>query len=77
LFGSDCRRILREIELYLDGEIAGDRCGQIERHLTGCGSCLRHLDFQRELKLLIRRKCRAEGVPPELIERIRSALESG
>ena len=36
----DCDEVLREIELYLDRELDETVCVEIERHLTGCGTCL-------------------------------------
>ena len=74
MFETDCREVLQRIELYLDGELGDDYCMDIEVHLSGCGSCMHRLEFRRELRAMIRRKCGEEAVPPGVVERIRRSL---
>jgi len=76
LFETDCQEVLQRIELYLDGELGDEHCMGIEIHLSGCGSCMHRLEFRREVRSLIRRKCGQEAVPPEVVERIRRAIGS-
>lgn len=71
---TDCRAVLAKLYLYLDGEIDAVDCGAFERHLRECGPCLQVADFERELKMVIRRKCSGEAVPPGLAERLRARL---
>ena len=70
--GTDCEHVLRQIELYLDGELVGVERVEIERHLGECSPCSGHSDFQRHLKEMLRAKCGCDEVPMELIERIRA-----
>ncbi len=50
------RRIRREIEAYLDGELAGpDRVMAIERHLDDCPDCRQGLDVLQRMKCSLRR----------------------
>ena len=70
--GTDCEHVLRQIELYLDGELVGVERVEIERHLGECSPCSGHSDFQRSLKEMLRAKCGCDQVPAELIERIRA-----
>ena len=70
--GTDCERVLRQIELYLDGELVGVERVEIERHLGGCSPCTSHSEFQRRLKEMLRDKCGCRDVPVALVERIRS-----
>jgi mycothiol system anti-sigma-R factor len=70
----DCTEVLRRLELYLDGELEGGRCVEIEEHLVSCGPCTHHSDFQRQLKELLRAKCGCQ-VPVHVRERIRIVLE--
>lgn len=71
----DCEEVLREIELYLDGELQdGSLRREIDIHLSACGPCMDRADFRRRLKSLVHRKCGREEVPATLLERIRSAL---
>jgi mycothiol system anti-sigma-R factor len=67
--------VLKQIELYLDGELVGGLRVEIERHLGGCHPCSGHAEFQRKLKDVLRSKCGCRDVPPELLERVRSLLE--
>jgi len=73
---TDCDHVLRQIELYLDGELVGVQRVEIERHLGGCDPCTGHADFQRKLKEMLRAKCGCNDVPPELLERVRSMLQA-
>lgn len=66
---SDCNETLREMYVFLDGEIPPDLDGAIRSHLDGCIDCLGAFEFHLELKSLIARKCRDE-VPPGLAARI-------
>ena len=67
--------MLKQIELYLDGELVGSLHVEIERHLGGCHPCSGHADFQRKLKEVLRSKCGCRDAPPDLLERVRSLLE--
>ncbi len=72
---TDCRQVVERLFLYIDGEIPAGECGGIDAHLQRCAECLGHVDFEREVKSIIRRKC-SEGVAPvELANRLRVRLE--
>lgn len=46
----------REVEAYLDGELAGpDRITAIERHLDDCPDCSQDLDLLQRMKCSLRR----------------------
>ncbi len=68
--------MLRQIELYLDGELVGVERVEIERHLGECSPCHGHSEFQRRLKEMLRAKCGCNEIPPELIERVRALVSS-
>ena len=68
----DCRKILEQVELYLDGELDPALRDQIHAHLEACGPCMDHSDFQRHLKELLRSRCGCDEVPADLLERIRA-----
>jgi mycothiol system anti-sigma-R factor len=70
----DCEHALRQIELYLDGELVGLERVEIEHHLGECTPCSGHSEFQRKLKEMLRDKCGCDEVPAELVERIRVLL---
>jgi mycothiol system anti-sigma-R factor len=72
---TDCEHVLRQIELYLDGELVGLQRVEVERHLGACHPCTGHADFQRSLKEMLRAKCGCDDVPPELFERVRTLFD--
>ncbi len=69
----DCRQVLRELEMFLDGEDSAELHKAIERHLTGCSPCMSRAEFQREVRLLIASKC-TDCAPPGLLERVQANL---
>jgi mycothiol system anti-sigma-R factor len=71
----DCQEVLRRLELYLDGELDGGVCVEIEEHLVACGPCTGHSDFQRKLKEILRAKCGCHEVPSQVIQRVRVVIE--
>jgi mycothiol system anti-sigma-R factor len=68
--------VLRQIELYLDGELVGLERVDIERHLGACSPCHDHSEFQRRLKEMLRAKCGCNEMPPEVLERIRAVVSA-
>jgi mycothiol system anti-sigma-R factor len=71
----DCEEVLRRLELYLDGELAGGLCLEIEEHLVTCSPCTGHSDFHRKLKEMLRSKCGCHEVPAHVLEQVRVVLE--
>jgi mycothiol system anti-sigma-R factor len=72
---ADCRSFLARLYLYLDGEIDALERADLDRHLERCTGCLRHYGFERDLKVLIRKKCQ-EQPSTEVIERLRIQIRS-
>ena len=72
----DCNETLRDLQLFLDGELPAEEYEHVLGHLDECLDCYQTFDFQAELKQIIAKKCRTEKMPPGLIERIRACLES-
>ena len=70
----DCNETLRELYLYLDGQLTDDDRVHIEQHLDDCSPCLEAYDFEAELRLVVRSRC-IEQVPESLRRRIAKALE--
>lgn len=67
---TDCEHVLRQIELYLDGELDPAIHVEVAEHLSSCHPCTDHAEFQARLKSLLRAKCGCEP-PAQLVERIR------
>jgi mycothiol system anti-sigma-R factor len=74
--GTNCEETLREIQRFLDGELDIDLTSAIHRHIADCHPCGERAEFQRHLKALIAAKCGTEAVPPALVDRIASMIQS-
>ena len=68
-----CEEVLREVELYIDGELEQARASHLADHLRGCTPCMRHAEFRARLKDIVRRKCRSEA-PEHLVIRVRAII---
>jgi anti-sigma factor (TIGR02949 family) len=73
---ADCTETLRELELFLDGEVSEAQLTAIRVHLEGCQQCFEAYDFHAELKAVIARKCRTDPMPPGLLGRIEECFEA-
>ena len=71
---ADCNDTLRELETFLDDELADDTRAAIQAHLGGCVDCLQAFDFHAELRIVISAKCRNDEMPPGLLSRIELCL---
>lgn len=71
----NCREVLEEIYLILDGEMSAERCAELESHLERCTECFGRHETERLFKDLVRERCGCEPAPPELVTRIRFALQ--
>ena len=60
---TDCREVLEEVYLYLDGEIDAERKTLIRTHLDECSPCLRQFGVEQEVKLLVARRCGGDRAP--------------
>lgn len=72
---ADCNETLRELYLYLDGQITADDKEHIRQHLDDCSPCLEAFDFEAELRMVIKSRC-VDQVPDSLRARIAAAIES-
>ena len=59
--------------LEKNGELTDDRRSRIRVHLDDCSPCLEVFDFEAELRLVIKQKCR-DQVPDSLRQRIFDSL---
>jgi mycothiol system anti-sigma-R factor len=70
----DCVEVIREVYLYLDGEMDEPHCAQVRTHLEECGPCLRQFGIEREVKALVARCCGGEAAPESLKVSLRAKL---
>ena len=66
----DCNETLRELEIFLDGEMTTEELTVIRAHLEDCPNCLEAFDFHAELKQVIAEKCQHDEMPADLLSRI-------
>lgn len=52
---SPCRRVLRELQSYLDGEADADTAWRVARHLSRCDGCFADADTVRAIKQAVAR----------------------
>lgn len=69
----DCAAVVKEIYVFLDGELTEAKRGAISAHLDGCSPCLEAFDFEAELRMVVSSRC-VDPVPPELLARIERLL---
>ena len=67
---SDCAETIRELDLFLDGELSDQQREAIRHHLDGCMDCLGAFDFHAELKIVVAEKCHNDEMPPDLMGKI-------
>lgn len=72
----DCMATVRELDVFLDGELSPDAQAQIRHHLDDCPDCNHTFDFHAELKTVIQRKCADEEMPPDLLSRIEQCFNT-
>ncbi len=69
-----CEEVLREIEHYLHGELDPVGSAHLVAHLGECTPCMEQAEFQRQLKAIVRSKCRSEEAPAHLLVRVRETI---
>ena len=71
----NCHEVLNEISLILDGELSPERCEELKGHLERCTECFGRHETERLFKELVRLRCGCEAAPPQLVTRIRFAIQ--
>lgn len=73
--GIECQEILRQVEVYLDGELPAEEASRIEGHLAECSPCFERQEFVVNLRRIVRDKCgRVERLPDGARDRIRRVV---
>jgi anti-sigma factor (TIGR02949 family) len=70
-----CREALRALQTYVDGECGRSLESVISRHLEDCSPCLDRVDFEREVRAILARRCK-DAAPSGLLDRIVDRLRS-
>ncbi len=71
---ADCRETLRELDRYLDDELASEALAPVVAHLDGCTDCQQAFEFHAELKRAIRTSSRGDDLPEGLAQRLEACF---
>ena len=71
----DCKRLLEELNLYIDDSLEKEICEQLESHLQGCQRCRIVLDTTKKTITLFRDEEQLE-IPLEVRERLHQAIRA-
>jgi mycothiol system anti-sigma-R factor len=69
-----CREVIEHLFVYIDGEMDAREFAAIRRHLSLCVECLQQVDFEVEIKRIVRSKCSQEEVPEHVVARVRALI---
>jgi mycothiol system anti-sigma-R factor len=69
----DCMEAVRQLYVYLDGELTEERRAEISVHLDECGPCADAAGFEAELRAIISSRCK-DRVPESLLDRVAAAI---
>ena len=73
---TNCGEALRQLYVFLDGELTPDLRTVIRTHLDRCACCLEAFDFEAELRVVVSSCCRSDEVPEHLRVRVVQALRA-
>ncbi len=71
----DCKKILEELNLYIDGDLDRDLCERLEAHLKDCERCQIVLDTTKKTIQFYRDQAPLE-LPADVSERLHSVLRA-
>ena len=66
----NCEDCIEHLYPYLDRELTPEVEREIKAHLAGCPPCDEQFDFEDLFLKFVRARCRAQGAPAELRQRI-------
>ena len=70
----NCRECVEHLYEYLDRELTPELEREIRAHLQDCPPCGEQHDFEALFLKFLRARCRAQGAPPDLKQRILAQL---
>ena len=73
--GPDCEKALETLYVFLDQEIDGASCDEIQAHLDDCSDCLNEYHLEQIVKALVGRSC-TEIAPEPLREKVRLQIRT-
>lgn len=71
---ADCNETLKELEQFLDNELATEKLEHLSIHLDGCVDCQQTFEFHAELRQIVRQAVQHEPLPEFLVDRIKECF---
>jgi anti-sigma factor RsiW len=71
----NCRHLLGELSDYVDGELEGELCAELERHLLDCENCRIVVDTLRKTVYIVHANTEPGEVPADVRERLFKCLD--
>jgi mycothiol system anti-sigma-R factor len=67
---ADCAETLRELDRFLDNELASESVQEMAQHLERCADCQQAFEFHAELRHIVKQAAAEESLPPSLLTKI-------
>jgi len=71
---ADCNETLRELDRFLDNELASEVLGEMMEHLDQCVDCQQAFEFHAELRAVVKKAAVDEPLPDSLLGRIKQCF---
>lgn len=65
---------LEMLQLIVDGDATPEQHVEFKAHMDACMPCYKTYHLEVALKILLKSKCRGNGAPPDLVEKIQTQI---
>lgn len=72
---ADCNETIKELQIFLDGELPPGRADDIISHLKTCSDCAGAYELHEELRRVVRTKTLKEEIDPGFLGRLRDCFD--
>lgn len=73
--GKRCHDLLGSLSEYVDGELSGELCNELERHLASCENCRIVVDTLRKTIYLVQASNEQTDLPEDVRSRLYHSLK--
>jgi mycothiol system anti-sigma-R factor len=71
---ADCNETLKELDRFLDNELASEAISDLSVHLEGCVDCQQTFEFHVELRNIVKLSAKQEPLPQSLLSKIKDCF---
>jgi mycothiol system anti-sigma-R factor len=71
---ADCNETLKELDRFLDNELASEAISDLSVHLDGCVDCQQTFEFHAELRNIVKLSAKQEPLPQSLLNKIKDCF---